>query len=223
MLYGTSLVPSRKNVTTVYWLLVSGWKLKVMDLEFILSGYCYKKTSPSASQCLQKVWHMMVLLTWVFSTSCFGIHLVENFWCCVVNDTVHRAMTNISFCNHLSSIVSYIIVVFIYNPFNFYDNIRWVCRWGQPEWPASEKFDISFLNLLCHLYTCWRETHAYPYGFVISWWISAGFSPSLPKKRITACCSSHPYFQMSNIFDWFLITLQQQPTFLQAQLPKEGR
>ena len=46
------------------------------------------------------------------------------------------------------------------------------------------------LNFLSQSYTCCSDKHASPCCIFILRWISLGFTPSLPKKRMTERCSS---------------------------------
>ena len=65
-------------------------------------------------------------------------------------------------------------------------------RYGRPEQTVSATLDTPLLNFLSQLYTCCSDKHASPCIFILRW-ISLGFTPSLPKKRMTERCSSLVY------------------------------
>ena len=62
------------------------------------------------------------------------------------------------------------------------------CAW--PGLGESVTELMPFMNFLVHSYTCCSERHASPYRSFIRCWILMGFTPSLPKKRMTERCSS---------------------------------
>lgn len=60
--------------------------------------------------------------------------------------------------------------------------------WSQPGYISYIWYPALKLSVATQLPA--EASYMFPHCLFILWWISADFSPSLPRKLITACCSS---------------------------------
>lgn len=92
------------------------------------------------------------------------------------------------------------MAVFVCKSFNFWYSVRRRQSLNAPDRGESAILNSTLWKCLYHSYTCLSEIQAHSWCNVLQW-ISAGFTPSTPKNRITEHCSSLVHaFEVAAIF-----------------------